>query len=198
MKNNRINNRAIDPENIINFDGHETKGELGLIKDEMKGAGTHLSFGGYNKTGLEVNFFPNVKLFPKEEENILMILGHGLFINTAKHISGNKYKACYALEKTYCYPDKFSTVSLTQQPQFLMYYELFMMREDQKELKLNCVTKLPTVVVDEIKHLYKDFIPDCYKKDIYNKSVSKSISKSIRKSPKKSIKQSKKFKKKTK
>jgi hypothetical protein len=101
----------------------------------------------------------------KEEDNILMILSHGLFINIAKHINGMKYKTCYPLEKTYCVPDRYTTVSLAQKPAFLIYYELFMLREGQKELKLNFISRLPTGVSDEIKRLYKEHIEDCYKKD---------------------------------
>lgn len=93
-----------------------------------------------------------------------MILSHGLFINIAKHINGMKYKTCYPLEKTYCVPDRYTTVSLAQKPAFLIYYELFMLREGQKELKLNFISRLPTGVTDEIKRLYKQYIEDCYKK----------------------------------
>jgi hypothetical protein len=40
-------------------------------------------------------------------------------------------------------------------------------------LKLNFVSRLPTVVTDEIKSLYKKYIEDCYKKsnNIINKTV---------------------------
>jgi hypothetical protein len=153
---NRIEERTIDPENIISID------ETDIVIPAQGGA---IQFGGYNRSAFEMNFFPDIKVFSKEEENIIMILSHGLFINMAKHINGMKYKTCFALEKTYCIPDRYTTVSFAQKPAFLIYYELFMMREGQKELKLNFVSRLPTGVIDEIKRLYKKYIEDCYKKD---------------------------------
>lgn len=158
VKNNRVMERTIDSEDVIAVAESETS-------PVIQGGGGAIYFGGYNKSALEMNFFPDIKTFNKEDENILMILSHGLFINMAKHISGIKYKTCYPLEKTYCIPDRYTTVSMTQKPSFLIYYELFMLREGQKELKLNFVSRLPTNVTDEIKKRYKQYIEDCYKKD---------------------------------
>lgn len=158
---NRVENRTVDPEDIISLDAIE-ENESNIVIPAQGGA---IQFGGYNRSAFEMNFFPDIKVFPKEEDNILMILSHGLFINIAKHINGMKYKTCYPLEKTYCVPDRYTTVSLAQKPTFLIYYELFMMREGQKELKLNFISRLPTGVTDEIKRLYKQYIEDCYKKD---------------------------------
>ena len=42
-----------------------------------------------------------------------------------------------------------------------------MLREDQKELKMNTVTKFPTKVIDMIKSKYKKYIENCYKKNIH-------------------------------
>jgi hypothetical protein len=136
-----------------------------------------VKYGGYNKSNFEMNFFPDIKIFSKEEDNILMILAHGLFINIVKHISGAKYKTCYPIEKVFCHQDKNSTLSTKQKSAFLMYYELIMLREEQKELKLNLVTKLPKGVTDEIKNRYKKYIEDCYKKinNVINKRINKTI-----------------------
>jgi HrpA-like RNA helicase len=164
---NRVENRTVDPEDIISIDAME-EDESDIVIPAQGGA---IQFGGYNRSAFELNFFPDIKVFPKEDENILMILGHGLFINIAKHINGMKYKTCYPFEKTYCVPDRYTTVSLAQKPAFLIYYELFMMREGQKELKLNFISRLPTGVTDEIKRLYKQHIEDCYKKDTHNKNA---------------------------
>jgi hypothetical protein len=48
------------------------------------------------------------------------------------------------------------------------FIELIMLREDQKELKMNMVTKFPTKVTDMIKTKYKKYIEDCYKKNNNN------------------------------
>jgi hypothetical protein len=61
-----------------------------------------------------------------------------------------------------------------------------MLREDQKELKLNFVTKLPTTVSTEMKRLYGKYIEDCYKKEVVsNKKMS--YKKPFRKRSKSSI-----------
>ena len=66
-----------------------------------------------------------------------------------------------------------------------MYYELFMMREHQKQLKLNVVSKMPTSVMNQVKKLYKHFIPDCYQKIILESSRNHSTS--VKKKKKKSF-----------
>lgn len=167
MANNRVEEHTVNPENVISIVDAETDNPY----EDIPAQGGAIQFGGYNRSAFEMNFFPDIKVFPKEEDNILMILSHGLFINIAKHINGMKYKTCYPLEKTYCVPDRYTTVSLAQKPAFLIYYELFMLREGQKELKLNFISRLPTGVTDEIKRLYKQYIEDCYKK---NKNISSS------------------------
>ena len=37
------------------------------------------------------------------------------------------------------------------------------MREGQKELKLNFITKIPNTVLSNIKEYYQKYIEDCYK-----------------------------------
>jgi hypothetical protein len=75
---------------------------------------------------------------------------------------------CYPIEKTFCLPDPKTSMSLTQMPAFIFYNELFMMREGQKDLKLNFITKMPTSILTEVKALYEKYIGDCYKKSSVN------------------------------
>jgi hypothetical protein len=107
-----------------------------------------------------------------------------------KNQGNNKFVTCFPLEKTYCSPDPKSSVSLTSKPAYLMYYELFMMHEHQKQLKLNIVSKMPTSVMNHVKKLYKHFIPDCYKKITIENSSNKE--KSFRKKKHTSFKKSRK------
>ena len=58
-------------------------------------------------------------------------------------------------------------------PAFLFYSELFMLREGQKDLKLNFITKFPNKILDVIKDKYKKYIEDCYKKESFKKESSK-------------------------
>jgi hypothetical protein len=58
-------------------------------------------------------------------------------------------------------------------PTFLFYNELFMMREGQKDLKLNFITKFPKTITDEIKVLYEKYISDCYKKIDFSRNNTK-------------------------
>jgi pre-mRNA-splicing factor ATP-dependent RNA helicase DHX15/PRP43 len=180
---NTIKYNTIDHESKINSDDEVIMNDIeptkkiggynnNIMNLSIDKENTCIQYSGYSNKSYEVNFFPNIKLFKNntgkfiKETNILMSLGHGLFMNIAKHISNKKYLTCYPIEKTYCIPDQKSTVSLSVKPQFLFYNELFMLREGQKELKLNFVTKLPTTVLTEIKILYKKYIEDCYKKNV--------------------------------
>ena len=92
-----------------------------------------------------------------------MSLAHGLYINYAKHINGNKYRTCYPLERSFCKPDDKTSLPLKIKPNVLLYNELFTMREGQKELKLNFITKIPNTVLSNIKEYYQKYIEDCYK-----------------------------------
>jgi HrpA-like RNA helicase len=128
---------------------------------------------GYQNKGYERKYFPTAKMFKTKEENILMSLAHGLYINIAKHISQKRYITCYPIKKTFCLPDPKTTMPLTQMPSFLFYNELFMMREGQKDLKLNFITKFPTIITNEIKVLYEKYIGDCYKKIDFGRNNTK-------------------------
>jgi hypothetical protein len=72
-----------------------------------------------------------------------------------------------------------------------------MMREGQKDLKLNFITKMPTSILTEIKALYEKYIGDCYKKSSINtnrhKGNNKHKRKSVRKNHKKHHHQKKQY-----
>ena len=104
---------------------------------------------------------PNVKRFIKEDENIMMSLGIGNFINLAKLKKGYKdvYESCFAEKKKLAKITDESFIKGT--PQIIMYHELFMSNENSKFLKLNMVNKLPTNVWEKIKKDYGKFIKYC-------------------------------------
>jgi HrpA-like RNA helicase len=174
----------IDPENKIligeeeEIDIPKNKIKKSLLKNNSEiiqfgGNNSSIPTIGYQNKGYERKYFPTAKMFKTKEENILMSLAHGLYINIAKHISQKRYITCYPIKKTFCLPDPKTTMPLTQMPSFLFYNELFMMREGQKDLKLNFITKFPTIVTDEIKVLYEKYIGDCYKKIDFGRNNTK-------------------------
>lgn len=185
---------TIDPENNINISDEDidknvkenvTQKELvvsanknnkskKVLPEIIQTGGNYINYdsfiqrAGFGNKSYEKNYFPNAKMFNTKEENVLMSLAHGLYINIAKHMNQRKYLSCYPIEKTFCMPDPKTSMSLTQMPAFIFYNELFMMREGQKDLKLNFITKMPTSILTEIKSLYQKYIGDCYKKSTIN------------------------------
>ena len=161
IKNEKMINKTIDPENKIN-----QKDTFGVEEkmEEIIQSGGYIQYAGYNKKEYEAKFFHGVVKFQEKDKNILMSLAHGLYINYAKHVNSYKYITCFPLEKTICLPDPKTTLSLKVKPNVLLYNELFMMREGQTELKLNFITKIPTVILDDIKKYYQKYIEDCFKK----------------------------------
>ncbi len=111
-----------------------------------------------------------------------------------KHVNKNFYTTCVPLEPVMCYPDMNSTISLKAKPKYLVYYELFMLRENQPTLKLNIVGKLPIKVQAEIKSTYGKLIENCYKTIKSKNSTKKSGKKGSKKGSKKSTKTFKKKK----
>jgi len=163
-KNIKISKKTmntIDPENKIKIK------DINTSSYAMEGSvnGGYIIYGGFQNKSYEVNFFPNVVLSNNKEVNILMSFANGMYINVAKHIKSKMYKACYPIEKSFCYPDQKSSVSLSVKPPILLYNELFMLKEGQKELKLNFVNKLPNSVLTFMKKRYGKTIEDCYKKE---------------------------------
>ncbi len=123
----------------------------------------YIQYGGYNNKPFELNYFPNAVLMEKREDNIMMALAHGFFTHMVKHKHKNFYQTCVPLQPVDCYPDMKSTLSLKAKPSYLIYYELFMLRENQPSLKLNIVNRLPTTVLKQVKDSYGDLIENCYK-----------------------------------
>ena len=122
-----------------------------------------IQYGGYNAKPFEVNFFPGAEPFEKKEENILMALAHGFYTKMAKYRNKIYYETCAPLKPMQCTPDRDSTLSMKTHAKMIAYNELFYMRENEPVLKLNVVGKFPTKILDEVKKLYNDYIPQCFK-----------------------------------
>lgn len=187
IKDNILNSKNIDPESKIILGDDIDKDEVlngnvdkstmskinSMLNEIKKKVGgyrertydNYIQSGGYNNKKYEINFFPNIKLLKTKEDNIMVSLAHGLYINIAKKLSSGKYESCFPIEKSLCRPDQDTTVALSTKPSFLFYGELFMLREEQRELKLNFVNKFTTEINDVIKDRYKKYIEDCYKKN---------------------------------
>lgn len=104
---------------------------------------------------------PNVKRFPNEEDNIMMSLAIGNFINLGKIKKGynDVYESCFAEKKKLAKINMDSFIKDT--PNLIIYHELFMSNENTKFLKLNMVNKLPHNVWEKIKTDYGQFIKFC-------------------------------------
>jgi pre-mRNA-splicing factor ATP-dependent RNA helicase DHX15/PRP43 len=103
----------------------------------------------------------NVKRFATEDENIMMSLAIGNFVNLAvKAKQGdNVYVSCFAQTKKFAKINKDSF--LNTYPKIVMYDEMFMSSRDAKFLKLNIVGKIPDNVFARIKELYGQYIKYC-------------------------------------
>lgn len=107
---------------------------------------------------------PDVKRFETEEDNIMMALAIGNYVNFAikgngKGNQGDIYTSCFAQTKKFAKINKDSF--LNSYPKVLMYDEMFMMSLDAKILKLNIVSKIPDNVFNRIKELYGNQIKYC-------------------------------------
>ena len=107
----------------------------------------------------------NVERFATEDENIMMALGIGNFVNFAirdkRHSSGKNsvYISCFAQNKKFT---KISENSYLENPgQIVMYDEIFMKSLDSRFLKLNLVNNIPVNVFKRIMELYKSHIKFC-------------------------------------
>ena len=142
----------IDTEDTIN-----TRDNIDNINHEIE-----VQSGGFirqiNKEEELEKLEPNVKRFEKEEDNIIMALAIGNFVNLAKLKQGSKdiYESCFAEKK------KLAKINdktfLSGNPTIIMYHELFMSNINTKFLKLNMVNKLPNNVWEKIKDIYGKFI----------------------------------------
>jgi hypothetical protein len=104
---------------------------------------------------------PNVKRFQTEDENIMMSLAIGNFVNFAIKLQNQKdvYVSCFAKNKKFCKMN--NDTFLLGTPKIVMYDEIFMSSENARFLKLNMVNKLPDTVWQRIKTNYKNYIKYC-------------------------------------
>jgi pre-mRNA-splicing factor ATP-dependent RNA helicase DHX15/PRP43 len=103
----------------------------------------------------------NVRRFDKEEDNLMMSLAIGNFVNLAIKAKGQKdtYISCFANVK------KFAKINMDSfirnNPNIVLYDEIFMISSSSKFLKLNMVNKIPDNVWARIKQNYGKFIKMC-------------------------------------
>jgi len=104
---------------------------------------------------------PNVKRFSKEDDNIMMVLCIGNFVNLAKLKKGfnDIYESCFAEKKQMAKINMDSFIK--GNPPIIMYHELFMSNANTKFLKLNMVNKIPNNVWEKLKQDYGKFIKYC-------------------------------------
>jgi len=104
--------------------------------------------------------FP-VKRFQTEDENIMMCLAMGNYINCGiRNKSGNDvYVSCFATNKKFA---RISQDSFVVKPgKIIMYDEMFQTSRDAKFMKLNMVNNIPDKVFQRIKELYGGHIRYC-------------------------------------
>ena len=103
----------------------------------------------------------NVKRFDKEDDNIMMALAIGNFVNIAALGKGQRdtYVSCFASKKIPCKIDKDSFVR--GNPKIVLFEEIFMAALDARMLKLNMVNVLPNNVWERIKNEYGKYIKFC-------------------------------------
>jgi HrpA-like RNA helicase len=104
---------------------------------------------------------PNVMRFEREEDNIMMALAIGNFINFSKKVKpyNDVYSSCFAQDKKLAQANR--DTFLRGSPDIVMYDEIFMFIEHAKFLKLNMVNKLPDNVWNRIKDMYGKYIKGC-------------------------------------
>ena len=103
----------------------------------------------------------NVKRFDKEDDNIMMVLAIGNFVNIATIAKGTRdlYISCFATTKKMCKFDRDSFIK--GNPTFVLFEEMFMGTADARMLKLNMVNVLPNNVWERIKKEYGKYIKFC-------------------------------------
>jgi HrpA-like RNA helicase len=157
---------------------------------------------GFANKPYEINLFPNISLQNSKEKNIMMALSIGNICNTAKLINDKKglYKTCFPEKKIYAGLDRSTTLIGKNRTKVILYSELFMRRKDEKILKLNMVSKIPTDIISSLKSNYGDFIKSCFTKEETSKNDIKKFKhkkeKSIHKGKYKEKQKKKFFKKK--
>ena len=103
----------------------------------------------------------NIKRFDIEDDNIMMALSIGNFVNVAMLAKGQKdsYVSCFAQVKKMCKIDRDSFVR--GNPEMVMFHEIFQSSVDGRFLKLNMVNKVPSHVWNIIIEKYGKYIKFC-------------------------------------
>ena len=133
--------------------------------EKMKKANDTEQLGGYirqiEKEEEMQRLEPNVMRFEREEDNIMMALAIGNFINFSKKVKpyNDVYSSCFAQDKKLAQANR--DTFLRGSPDIVMYDEIFMFQEHAKFLKLNMVNKLPDNVWQRIKDMYGKYIKGC-------------------------------------
>ena len=109
---------------------------------------------------------PNVRRFATEDENIMMSLGIGNFVNFATKAKqgDNVYVSCFAQTKKFAKINQDSFLvahTKGKLPNIIMYDEMFQSSHDARFMKLNLVNKIPDNVFERIKEQYGVFIKYC-------------------------------------
>jgi len=108
---------------------------------------------------------PHVRRFPTEEENIMMSLAIGNFVNLAiRTKQGDAFVSCFATTKKFAKISQESFLtgySYGKLPNIVMYDEMFQSSRDARFMKLNLVNKIPDSVFNRIKELYGNQIKYC-------------------------------------
>jgi HrpA-like RNA helicase len=143
----------------------ETKKEMSEYYSHTNSQKDNSQTGGYikmiEKQEAAQKLESNVRRFATEEENIMMSLAIGNFVNFAiKAKQGdNVYVSCFAQNKKFAKIDKDSF--LNSYPKVIMYDEMFMSSRDAKFLKLNIVGKIPDNVFQRVRELHGQYIKYC-------------------------------------
>jgi len=128
------------------------------------------------------------------DEKLMCVLVYSAPTNIARLTSGDIYVPCFPLDAKKCRPDRDSTIS--GNPEFVFYDELFVSQKNQKYVKMNMVNKIPKVIasgiennkmldscfdmekfaIHKVKNTFKKQKPrnSKYNKSKYNKSKNKS------------------------
>lgn len=108
----------------------------------------------------------NVKRFATEDENIMMSLGIGNFVNFGikSKQNDNVYVSCFAQTKKFAKINEDSFLvahTKGKLPNIIMYDEMFQSSHDARFMKMNLVSKIPDTVFTRIKEQYGVFIKYC-------------------------------------
>lgn len=108
----------------------------------------------------------NVRRFATEDENIMMALSVGNFVNFGikSKQSDNVYVSCFAQTKKFAKINENSFLvahTKGKLPNIIMYDEMFQSSHDTRFMKLNLVNKIPDNVFARIKEQYGTFIKYC-------------------------------------